>query len=139
MKTNINKIILQPKQDNILQTDDEIIQETMDEYLKDMGRKVIPKHPAFTNPVFPARGVYSIGQKIIDKIRQSEQEENGVSFIAVGNGEKCPFCDKILDDRIKKGMIEKHLFDKHPKEMKERLFPEQKEKEVKNEKRQTNN
>jgi len=34
-------------------------------------------------------------------------------MLAVGNGEKCPFCDEILDDRIKEGMIDAHLFGKH--------------------------
>lgn len=44
-------------------------------------------------------------------------------FLSVGNGEKCPFCNKILDDRIEKGMIQRHLFSKHKNEILNKLFP----------------
>ncbi len=45
--------------------------------------------------------------------------------IAVGNGEKCPFCDTILSSEpsIPGDPIQEHLFEKHPKELEERLFP----------------
>lgn len=45
-------------------------------------------------------------------------------MLAVGNGEKCPFCDTILDDRIKGKEIFEHLKKCHPKELKTHFFGE---------------
>ena len=49
--------------------------------------------------------------------------------IEMGNGEKCPFCKEILDDRVKGKEIQNHLFKKHEKELLKRLFPKKNVKE----------
>jgi len=53
-----------------------------------------------------------------------------MNMLAIGNGEKCPFCDTILDDRPGHPgeNIMKHLFENHKKEVGERLFPDTTEK-----------
>ena len=46
---------------------------------------------------------------------------NITGILAIGNGEKCPYCDKIMDrdtDSVK------HLLDNHAKETMEALFNE---------------
>ena len=42
-------------------------------------------------------------------------------MIAIGNGEKCPFCDMIME---KDTDTLKHLMDKHPKELSKELYNE---------------
>ena len=42
-------------------------------------------------------------------------------MIAIGNGEKCPFCELIID---KDTDTLKHLMDKHPKELSKELYNE---------------
>ncbi len=46
-------------------------------------------------------------------------------MITIGNGEKCPYCDEILNEN----QFE-HLKEKHPKEMEEKLFPKESKKET---------
>ena len=43
--------------------------------------------------------------------------------LAIGNNEKCPFCDEILDDRIKGKEILKHIEKYHKEELIKTLFP----------------
>ena len=45
-------------------------------------------------------------------------------MIAVGNGEKCPYCDIVLDSRpdYEGEDITAHLLDKHPEEVLKDLF-----------------
>lgn len=38
-------------------------------------------------------------------------------MIAIGNGEKCPFCDTILDERVRGSEIMQHLLKYHRKEI----------------------
>ena len=45
-------------------------------------------------------------------------------MMAIGNGESCSFCHKILDDRIEKDMIIKHLFGEHKSELFAKLCSE---------------
>tara|TARA_Y100000310_G_scaffold152174_1_gene151697 strand:+ start:254 stop:430 length:177 start_codon:yes stop_codon:yes gene_type:complete len=40
-------------------------------------------------------------------------------MLAIGNGEKCPFCEKIMTKDVK---IFSHVFKNHEKEMIEHLF-----------------
>ena len=40
-------------------------------------------------------------------------------LIAVGNGEKCPFCDITMNEETD---TLKHMMDKHPKELEKALF-----------------
>jgi hypothetical protein len=53
------------------------------------------------------------------------KEKDWEGMIAIGNGEPCPFCGKILDNRpeMKGEDIQKHLFKFHEKEVLEKLFP----------------
>ena len=48
----------------------------------------------------------------------------GDIMLAVGNGEKCPWCDTILDNRDdhEGENITKHMFDNHKEEMLNKLF-----------------
>lgn len=39
-------------------------------------------------------------------------------MIAIGNGEKCPYCDEILNENQ-----QEHLFEKHEEQMMGDLFP----------------
>lgn len=50
-------------------------------------------------------------------------------YLAIGNGEPCPFCGVLLDSRPdhKGEDIQKHLFENHKKEVLEKLFPKSKE------------
>lgn len=44
-------------------------------------------------------------------------------MIAIGNGEKCPFCDKIMNDfKIDGEGSTEHLTKKHSKEFTDALF-----------------
>ena len=45
---------------------------------------------------------------------------NITGMIAIGNGEKCPFCDDIIDDDTLG-----HLIENHKKEMNVTLFGEE--------------
>ena len=40
-------------------------------------------------------------------------------IIAIGNGEKCPYCDLTIDEHVD---TFKHLIDNHPTDMEESLF-----------------
>ena len=53
-----------------------------------------------------------------------------MNYLAIGNGEPCPFCDVILDDRPnhKGEPIFEHLKKKHKKEFMNALFPENEKK-----------
>ena len=44
-------------------------------------------------------------------------------MLAIGNNEKCPFCEEILNEN----QFE-HLKEKHPKEMEDKLFPKENQK-----------
>mgnify|MGYP003153152008 CR=1 FL=1 len=48
-------------------------------------------------------------------------------MIAIGNGEKCPFCDLVMNDHLidKKDSFN-HLITMHEEEMMTALFPEKK-------------
>lgn len=50
-------------------------------------------------------------------------------YLAIGNGEPCPFCGVLLDSRPdhKGEDIQKHLFENHKKKMLNKLFPKRKE------------
>ena len=44
-------------------------------------------------------------------------------MIAIGNGEKCPFCDKVMENfKIDGQDSMQHFVNKHPKEFEEALF-----------------
>jgi len=43
-------------------------------------------------------------------------------MLAIGNNEKCPFCDQILNDNVKGREIMKHLQENHKAEMLRALF-----------------
>jgi len=45
---------------------------------------------------------------------------NITGILAIGNGEKCPFCDDIIDDDTLN-----HLIENHKKEMNVTLFGEE--------------
>jgi len=47
-----------------------------------------------------------------------------MNMIAIGNGEKCPYCDTILDDRVEGREIMGHLLTYHSKEVYSVLFGE---------------
>lgn len=51
--------------------------------------------------------------------------------LTIGNGEKCPFCEEILDDNIEGKEILPHIEKYHKKELIKKLFPEKKEKKEK--------
>ena len=40
-------------------------------------------------------------------------------ILAIGNGEKCPYCDMIMEENTD---TLKHLMDKHPKQLSKELF-----------------
>tara|TARA_Y100001963_G_scaffold137892_1_gene202072 strand:+ start:1355 stop:1501 length:147 start_codon:yes stop_codon:yes gene_type:complete len=40
-------------------------------------------------------------------------------ILAIGNGEKCPYCEIIIEDNTD---TLKHLMDSHPKELEQTLF-----------------
>ena len=44
---------------------------------------------------------------------------NIAGVLAIGNGEKCPYCETILDENTD---TVKHLFNNHPKEVEQVLF-----------------
>ena len=44
---------------------------------------------------------------------------NITGLVAIGNGEKCPYCDKIMEEDTD---TVKHLLDNHAKEVMEELF-----------------
>ena len=48
------------------------------------------------------------------------------SFLEIGNGEKCPYCDTIVDNRPdhKGEDITNHLLNKHQEETYKELFKE---------------
>ena len=52
------------------------------------------------------------------------------SFLAIGNGEKCPYCNTIINSRPdhKGEDIVTHLFSNHKKETYEELFGEKHDK-----------
>ena len=44
-------------------------------------------------------------------------------FVAIGNGEKCPYCDKVMENfKIDGQDSMQHFINKHPKEFEEALF-----------------
>ena len=45
---------------------------------------------------------------------------NIAGFLAVGNEEKCPYCDLIITEEIDSLG---HMINKHPKELKKMLYP----------------
>jgi len=50
-------------------------------------------------------------------------------MIAIGNGEPCPYCGKIMkENKIDKKPVLEHLFDKHKDETLTQLFHKTKEK-----------
>jgi hypothetical protein len=61
--------------------------------------------------------------------RHGREGDYEMNYLAVGNGEPCPFCGKILDSRpeMKGEDIQKHLFRFHEKELLDKLFPKGKE------------
>ena len=40
-------------------------------------------------------------------------------ILAIGNGEKCPYCEIIIEENMD---TLKHLMNKHPKELEQTLF-----------------
>ena len=46
-------------------------------------------------------------------------------ILSIGNGEKCPFCDMIME---KDTDTLKHMINKHPKELSKELFGDNNEK-----------
>ena len=44
-------------------------------------------------------------------------------ILAVGYGEKCPFCELIV---VEKTNVLKHMIDNHPNELEKKLFREEK-------------
>ena len=49
---------------------------------------------------------------------------NMTGFLAIGNEEKCPYCDLIITEEIDSLG---HMIHDHPKELKHMLFPQRKE------------
>ena len=48
-----------------------------------------------------------------------------MEMLAIGNGEKCLFCDEILDDRVVGKEIMPHIQKYHEQEMLDALFPKE--------------
>ena len=47
----------------------------------------------------------------------------GDIMIAIGNGEKCPYCDKVMKNfKIDGQDSMKHFINKHPKEFEDAIF-----------------
>ncbi len=51
------------------------------------------------------------------------EEQKITGSLAIGNNEKCPYCDEILDDRIKGKRIFEHIEKNHKEELIKTLFP----------------
>ena len=49
-----------------------LIEESIEEYLNEMGKSIVPNHSAFKNPLFPKEAVIDICYKLLKKYKQEQ-------------------------------------------------------------------